>query len=47
MNERGLSLRKLAYPIEKEDNRILRASEFKAEPHVIEKLEVNFRRDGA
>ena len=36
---------KLAYPIQKKSTGFYQLIEFKAEPTVIEKLEVNFRRD--
>ncbi len=45
VNEEDWGLRKLAYPIEKKTTGFYAFLEFKAEPHVIEKLEVNFRRD--
>ena len=38
-------LRKLAYPIQKKSTGFYQLIEFNAEPTVIEKLEVNFRRD--
>ena len=38
-------MRKLAYPIQKKSTGFYELVEFKAEPQVIEKLEVAFRRD--
>ena len=38
-------MKKLAYPIEKKSTGFYQLLEFKAEPTVIEKLELNFRRD--
>ena len=38
-------LKKLAYPIQKKSTGFYQLIEFKAEPTVIEKLEINFRRD--
>ena len=37
--------KKLAYPIEKKSTGFYQLLEFKAEPAVVEKLELNFRRD--
>ena len=37
--------KKLAYPIQKKSTGFYQLIEFKAEPQVIEKLEINFRRD--
>jgi small subunit ribosomal protein S6 len=45
VNEEYWGLRKLAYPIEKKTTGFYILVEFKARPEVIEKLEVNFRRD--
>ena len=45
VNEEDWGLRKLAYPIDKKSTGFYSFLEFKSEPHVIEKLEVNFRRD--
>ena len=45
VNEENWGLRKLAYPIEKKTTGFYNFLEFKAEPEVINKLEVNFRRD--
>ena len=44
-NDENWGLRKLAYPIEKKSTGLYQLLEFTAEPTVIEKLEVNFRRD--
>ena len=45
VNEENWGLRKLAYPIEKRSTGFYTFLEFKADPSVIEMLEVNFRRD--
>ncbi len=45
INEENWGLKKLAYPIEKKSTGFYQLIEFKAEPTVINKLEVNFRRD--
>ena len=45
VNEENWGMRKLAYPIEKKSTGFYEFIEFNAEPSVIEKLEVNFRRD--
>ena len=45
VNEENWGLKKLAYPIQKKSTGFYQLIEFKAEPSVIEKLEVNFRRD--
>ena len=45
INEENWGMKKLAYPIEKKTTGFYEFIEFKAEPTVIEKLEVNFRRD--
>ncbi len=45
VNEEDWGLRKLAYPIDKKSTGFYTFLEFKAEPSVIDKLEVNFRRD--
>ncbi len=45
VNEENWGLRKLAYPIQKKSTGFYQLLEFKAEPAVIAKLEVNFRRD--
>ena len=45
VNEESWGLRKLAYPIQKKSTGFYQMIEFKADPKVIKKLEVNFRRD--
>ncbi|NLX66984.1 MAG: 30S ribosomal protein S6 [Bacteroidales bacterium] len=45
VNEEDWGLRKLAYPIDKKTTGFYTFLEFNADPSVIEKLEVNFRRD--
>ena len=45
VNEENWGLRKLAYPIQKKTTGFYELVEFKAEPEVIAKLEVNYRRD--
>ena len=45
VNVENWGLRKLAYPIDKKSTGFYQLIEFKAEPTVIEKLEVNYRRD--
>ncbi len=45
VNEENWGLKKLAYPIQKKSTGFYQLIEFDAEPSVIEKLEVNFRRD--
>jgi small subunit ribosomal protein S6 len=45
INEENWGLKKLAYPIQKKSTGFYQLIEFKAEPSVIETLEVNFRRD--
>ena len=45
VNEESWGLRKLAYPIQKKLTGFYQMIEFKADPKVIKKLEVNFRRD--
>ena len=45
MNEELWGLKKLAYPIEKKSTGYYVMIEFKAEPTLISKLEVNYRRD--
>ena len=45
ISEENWGLKKLAYPIEKKSTGFYQLIEFKAEPTVIQKLEVNYRRD--
>ncbi len=45
VNEENWGLRKLAYPIQKKTTGFYQMIEFKADPSVISKLEINFRRD--
>ena len=45
INEENWGLKKLAYPIEKKSTGFYQLIEFNAEPTVIQKLEVNYRRD--
>lgn len=45
INEENWGLKKMAYPIQKKSTGFYQLLEFKAEPTVIEKLEVGFRRD--
>ncbi len=45
INVENWGLKKLAYPIEKKSTGFYNLIEFKAEPSVIEKLDVNFRRE--
>ena len=45
VNEENWGLKKLAYPIQKKSTGFYQLIEFDAEPTVIEKLEVNYRRD--
>ncbi len=45
VNEENWGLRKLAYPIEKKTSGFYILLEFDAEPSVIAKLEIQFRRD--
>ena len=45
VNEENWGLKMLAYPIDKKTTGFYQFVEFNAEPSVIKKLEVNFRRD--
>ena len=45
INEESWGLKKMAYPIEKKSTGFYQLLEFKAEPQVIETLEIGFRRD--
>ena len=45
INEENWGLKKLAYPIQKKSTGFFQLVEFKADPTVIDKLELNFRRD--
>ncbi len=45
INEENWGLKKMAYPIQKKSTGFYGLLEFKAEPQVIEKLEVAYRRD--
>ena len=45
INEENWGMKKLAYQIEKKSTGFYQLLEFKAEPTVVEKLELNFRRD--
>ncbi|MDO5571590.1 MAG: 30S ribosomal protein S6 [Bacteroidales bacterium] len=45
LNEENWGLRKLAYPIEKKSTGFYQLIEFKANPEVIAKLELQYRRD--
>ena len=45
INEENWGMKKLAYPIEEKSTGFYQLLEFKAEPAVVEKLELNFRRD--
>ena len=45
VNEENWGLRKLAYPIQKKSTGFYQLLEFDAEPALIKKLDVNFRRD--
>ncbi|MDH6354966.1 small subunit ribosomal protein S6 [Dysgonomonas sp. PH5-45] len=45
VNEENWGLKKLAYPIQKKSTGFYAFLEFKADPTVIEKLELNYRRD--
>ncbi len=45
INEESWGMKKMAYPIQKKSTGFYQLIEFKAEPQVVEKLEVGFRRD--
>ena len=45
VSEENWGLRKLAYPIQKKSTGFYQLVEFNADPTVIDKLELNFRRD--
>ena len=45
INEENWGLKKLAYPIQKKSTGFYNLLEFKADPSVIDTLEVHFRRD--
>ena len=45
LNEEAWGLKKMAYPIQKKSTGFYCLLEFKAEPSLINKLEVNYRRD--
>ncbi len=45
VNEENWGLRKLCYPIQKKSTGFYQLIEFKANPEVIESLELNYRRD--
>ncbi len=45
INEESWGLKKMAYPIQKKSTGFYQLIEFKAEPQVIEKLEIGYRRD--
>ncbi len=45
VNEENWGLRKLAYPIDKKSTGFYSFLEFKANPTVVDRLEINFRRD--
>jgi len=45
VHEESWGLRKLEYPIEKKSSGFYHMLEFKANPTVVAKLEINFRRD--
>ena len=45
INEENWGMKKLAYQIEKKSTGFYQLLEFKAEPTVVDKLELNFRRD--
>ena len=45
VNEENWGLKKMAYPIEKKSTGFYSLLEFKADPTVVEKLEIGYRRD--
>ena len=45
LNEESWGLKKMAYPMQKKATGVYCLLEFKAEPSLINKLEVNYRRD--
>ena len=45
INSENWGLKKLAYPIQKKSTGFYQLVEFKADPAVVKKLELNFRRD--
>ncbi len=45
LNEEDWGLRKLAYPIQKKSTGFYNLFEFKADPSVIQKLEIQYKRD--
>lgn len=45
LNEENWGMKKMAYPIQKKSTGFYTLLEFKAEPEVIERLEVTYRRD--
>ncbi|HBL75281.1 MAG: 30S ribosomal protein S6 [Bacteroidetes bacterium GWF2_42_66] len=45
VNEEDWGLRKLAYPIQKKSTGFYNLFEFKADPSVVQKLEIQFKRD--
>lgn len=45
LNEENWGMKKMAYPIQKKSTGFYTLLEFKAEPEVIERLEVAYRRD--
>ena len=45
INEESWGMKKMAYPIQKKSTGFYQLIEFKAEPQVVEKLEIGFRRD--